>query len=197
MPSSIPATWPPSRNCSSCSRRAATGRGRVYEQDTFPAATCGFTQQRPESVGHIRITPRPIRWRCRSSSPITCRPMRISRSRCGMRLARQFLRTAPMLKLFEREEVPGDDAQSDEQLLSSRSARATPATTWWAPARWARARTRWRWSTQLRVHGLAGLRVIDASVMPRVTSSNTCAATLMIAEKGADLVLQAAKADAG
>jgi len=44
-------------------------------------------------------------------------------------------------------------------------------------------------SADLKVHGVQGLRVIDASVMPRVTSSNTCAASMMIGEKGADLIL--------
>jgi choline dehydrogenase len=42
---------------------------------------------------------------------------------------------------------------------------------------------------ELKVHGLSGLRIIDASVMPMMPSANTYAATLMIAEKGADLVL--------
>jgi choline dehydrogenase len=46
---------------------------------------------------------------------------------------------------------------------------------------------------KLRVHGLAGLRVIDASVFPTVTSGNTNAPAIMVGEKGADLVL----ADAG
>jgi choline dehydrogenase len=44
--------------------------------------------------------------------------------------------------------------------------------------------------TRLRVHGIQNLRVIDASVFPAVTSGNTNAPTIMVAEKGADMVLQ-------
>jgi choline dehydrogenase len=43
--------------------------------------------------------------------------------------------------------------------------------------------------TQLKVHGLEGLCVIDSSVMPQITSANICAPTMMIAEKGADMIL--------
>ena len=43
---------------------------------------------------------------------------------------------------------------------------------------------------RLRVHGLDGLRIVDASIFPNLTSGNTHAAVLMVAEKGADLILQ-------
>jgi choline dehydrogenase len=46
---------------------------------------------------------------------------------------------------------------------------------------------------RLKVHGMTGLRIVDASVFPNITSGNINAATMMVAEKGADIILEDAK----
>ena len=66
---------------------------------------------------------------------------------------------------------------------------APPPSTPAAPAGWARPTAKWAVvDDQLRVHGLQGLRVIDASIMPRMISANLNASTMMIADKASDLI---------
>lgn len=167
--------------------------GKVYVLDKFEAATCGFTQQRPESIGYVRIT---------GSSPhdipevqpnyLDHETDRLVTLR-GMKWCRQFLQSGSLGELFEREEVPGPQVQTDDELMDY--ARETGNTGYhlvgtctMGPEQNPMAVV----SPELKVHGVEGLRVIDASVMPRVTSSNTNAASMMIGEKGADLVLSSA-----
>ena len=96
------------------------------------------------------------------------------------------------MRPFLTEEIfPGPQAQSDEQLLDH--VRETAGTTFhqtstcmMGPGPMAVV------DIDLKVKGMAGLRVIDASVMPTVVSGNTNATVIMIAEKGADMILREA-----
>jgi choline dehydrogenase len=114
-------------------------------------------------------------------------PADLRTGREGIRLARRIYRTAPQSELTGREVTPGDDCQSDEALDAHIRAQAQvtqhPVGTC-SMGIGAMAVV----DPQLRVHGIAGLRVVDASVMPTVPGANTNAPTIMIAERAADLI---------
>ena len=106
-----------------------------------------------------------------------------------MRMARRLLRSPELARFFVAENLPGDSATSDQELLDfARSFGAScyhvMGTARMGPASDPTAVV----DDELRVRGVAGLRVVDASVMPNMVSGNTCAATMMIAEKAADLI---------
>ena len=90
------------------------------------------------------------------------------------------------------ETLPGRDVQSDDELLHY--VQQTGSTVFHATCTCKMGRdTMAVVDDRLRVHGLERLRVIDASVMPTVTSTNTNAPTIMIAEKGAAMILDEAR----
>jgi choline dehydrogenase len=94
-------------------------------------------------------------------------------------------------ELFEAEVLPGPDAKSDEQLLDfARRAGGTVFHCVGTCRMGTDADPDAVVDSQLRVRGVEGLRVIDASVMPTVTSANTNAAALMIGERGARMILR-------
>ena len=104
-------------------------------------------------------------------------------ARAGLRLARRIYGTEPMAGLIERETIPGAEVQSDEAIDAH--IRATAATTQHPVGTCAIGPVV---DPELRVHGIAGLRVVDASVMPDVPGGNTNGPTIMIAEKASDLI---------
>jgi choline dehydrogenase-like flavoprotein len=157
--------------------------------DPFPAFTASVCNLRPESRGTTRVT---------SGDPAAApsiRPNYLATEE-DRRVAAQAIRQArgivaqPALARFAPEEVrPGIAAQSEEEL---QRAAGDIGTTIFHPAGTAAMGS--VVDHELRVTGVDGLRVIDASVMPAITSGNTNAPTMMIAEKGAEMVLAAAKA---
>jgi choline dehydrogenase len=105
----------------------------------------------------------------------------------GMKVARRIAATAPLSGYIVNEEFPGPAVQTDEDLLATLRQSGESV---FHPTSTCRMGTDERSvvDSQLRVRGIAGLRVVDASVMPAVVSGNTNAAVIAIAEKAADLI---------
>ncbi len=174
---------------------ASSETGKIVGQawlEREPGMTCGTYQTRPFSRGHVRIT---------SSDPFAApqiQPNFLADARDGDNAvaALKFLRklfSAPALARFVQAETwPGPQMQSDAALLDF--ARRT-GTTVYHPVGTCRmgSDATAPVDPQLRVNGIQSLRLIDASVIPQMVSGNTYAATIMIAERGADLLLSTAE----
>ena len=106
-----------------------------------------------------------------------------------MRLARKLLHTPELAPYFDGDALPGPEAQSDDELLDYARQYGSTAYHLIGTARMGPATDRTAVvDDQLRVHGLQGLRVVDASIMPNMPSANTYCSTMMIAEKASDMI---------
>ena len=101
--------------------------------------------------------------------------------------SRDIYRQEAFRDRWDQEVVPGDDAQSDEEMLAAIRKFATTVYHLIGTCRMGSDASSVV-TPELRVRGVEGLRVIDASVMPKITSANTNAATYMIAEKAAAMI---------
>jgi choline dehydrogenase-like flavoprotein len=106
----------------------------------------------------------------------------------GMRLAREIAGQAPLQEIVIKELKPGSECVEREELEADLRRRLMLIYHPVGTARMSDTHEQAVVDSQLRVHGLQGLRVIDASVMPTITGGNTNAPTIMIAERGADLI---------
>ena len=110
----------------------------------------------------------------------------------GVRLAREIAAQDPLRELVVKELKPGSGSTEDSELEADLRRRLMLIYHPVGTARMSDTHPQAVVDSQLRVHGLQGLRVIDASVMPTITGGNTNAPTIMIAERGADLIRDAA-----
>ena len=107
----------------------------------------------------------------------------------GLKIGRRILATSPMRHYVSEEYQPGASVTTDEQLLLH--ARNTGSTVFHPTSTCKMGLDAMAVvDPELRVYGIEGLRVVDASIMPTVISGNTNAATIMIGEKAADMVRQ-------
>lgn len=157
--------------------------------EKHPGFTIGGQVMRPRSRGTVHI---------RSGDPLShpaIQPNFLDDEvdRQGMisiiRWARRIMGQPALAPHFDHEMLPGAQLQTDEELLAY--IRATGSTGFHQSGTCAMGTVL---DERLRVRGVEGLRVVDASVMPRVVSSNTNAATMMIGEKAADLIREDARA---
>ncbi|MFC4706172.1 aldehyde dehydrogenase family protein [Paraburkholderia caffeinitolerans] len=164
--------------------------GKGFGLDAFPGFNVGFFQLRPESRGHLHV---------RSTDPLDDPVIEPRYLSCEMdrqamldalRMSRTIVRQPGMAAFVERETRPGIDVRDDEGLLQY--IRKSGQTSWHPIGTCkmgvdAMAVV----DPELNVRGVRGLRVADSSVMPTMCSPNTNAASIMIGEKAADLVLSA------
>jgi len=171
---------------------ASFAPGPIRRLDDRPGMTGGMWQMRPLSRGYVEaksgdphmapaINPRYL-------SEETDRRAAIG----GLRAARRLFRAPALEPYFVAEILPGAEVVGDDELLDY--ARQYGSTVFHATCTCKMGHDRMAVvDDQLRVHGLQGLRVIDASVMPTVTSTNTNAPTIMIAEKGVAMIAEEAR----
>ena len=159
---------------------------------TFNAITPSVCNLQPTSRGHVRIkAPDPLQ-----APAITLNYLSAAEDLevavAGLRFTRRIM-AAQALSKFEPEEwKPGPEIQTDEEL--SRAARDLGTTIFHPVGTCKMGHDPMAVvDDRLAVHDIAGLRVIDASIMPRISSGNTNAPTVMIAEKGAEYILEDAR----
>jgi choline dehydrogenase len=163
---------------------------RLLNPDPFSAFLLSFNACRPTSRGFLRIVSPDFR-----AAP-TIVPNYLSTDQdsadalTGAKLLRNLATTRPLADIITAEIKPGPDVKTDDDLLADFRARAD---TVYHPVGTCAMGPDPRTAVvdaRLRVRGLRGLRVIDASIFPTITSGNTNAPTVMVAEKGAHMVRQ-------
>jgi choline dehydrogenase len=169
--------------------------GQIGQLDDFPGITAGAWQMRPLSRGYVEAKSADPR----EAPAINPRYLSEQTDRRaivgGLRFARRLFAAPALAKYCGAEILPGAQVETDDELLDY--ARRNGSTVYHATCTCKMGGDQLAVvDDELRVHGLERLRVIDASVMPAVTSTNTNAPTIMIAERGADLIRRAARAAA-
>jgi choline dehydrogenase len=170
--------------------RARPGKRELMRPDPYPGFLLGAQPCRPTSRGALTL---------RSADPlaapvITPNSLSTAHDRQEMLEATQFLRrlaAMPALhRLIGEELQPGAHMRSDDQLAEDIRQRASTVFHPVGTCRMGRNIAEAVVNHRLQAHGLLGLRVVDASAFPLLTSGNTNAPTIMLAEKGAALLME-------
>ena len=159
------------------------------ELEKEPGFTVASWQQRPESRGWVRL---------KANDPFAApviQPNYLAEEidrrvlLAGMKLARRLMHTEPLKPYVAYEDFPGPNVHSDDELMGAAKQRGTTTFHPMGTCKMGPASDRMAVvDDQLRVHGIEGLRVADASIMPTMLSANLNAATIMIGDKASDMI---------
>ena len=170
--------------------KAPPGRRPLMNPDPFSGFLTGAQPTRPTSRGFLEI---------KSANPFEApaiHPNYLStefdRQEMieGMRFLRKLAEAPALADIIESEIAPGKNVQTDEEFISDIRARASSVFHPVSTCRMGPDPERDVVDQRLRTYGLKNLRVVDASIFPTITSGNTNAPAIMVAEKGADFILQ-------
>jgi choline dehydrogenase len=163
---------------------------RLLNPDPFPGFLMSFNTCRPTSRGTIHI---------RSSDPLSSpaiSPNSLATAADvqdvfeGARVLRRIAGAPPLAQVIETEREPGAQVQSDAEVLADFRRRAGSVFHACGTCAMGADPRSSVVDQRLRVRGVSGLRVVDAAIFPNISSGNTNAPTLMVAEKAADLILE-------
>jgi len=174
--------------------KAPPGSRPLMSPDPYPGFLLSVSPCRPESRGHLQI---------RSPDPFAAPAVYpnylatehdVAEMLAGVRFLRRLAGTPALSALIEEELKPGPGVQGDDALIQDIRQRAGTVFHPVSTCRMGPDAADSVVDARLKVHGLAGLRIVDASIFPSLTSGNTNAPAIMVGEKGADLILQDAAA---
>jgi len=174
--------------------RALPGKRALMRPDPFPGFLLSAQPCRPTSRGHVTIA---------SADPLAPPVIApnylatgedVAAMLAGSRLLRRLAAAPSFAAVIDAELEPGPAVQSDAEMIADIRARGSSVFHPVGTCRMGPDPATSVVSPRLTVHGVAGLHVVDASVFPAVTSGNTNAPTIMVAEKGAEMILADAKA---
>jgi choline dehydrogenase len=169
--------------------KSLPGKRALTRTDPFSGFTTSVSPCRPTSRGHLEI---------KSSDPHAAPAIHpnylatnhdVEELLAGAHFLRKLAATPALASIIDAELKPGLGKAGDEALIADIRARAYSVFHPVSTCRMGPETAENVVDHRLRVHGLSGLRVIDASIFPTVTSGNTNAPAIMVGEKGSDLVL--------
>ena len=167
---------------------APQGKRPLMSPDPYPAVRLGFNPTKPTSEGWISL---------KSSDPFespkfagnylsTEEDKKVMIS--GMHLMRKFLQTNAMKDIVEQEILPGSDILDDESFMEFARNEGGTVFHQCGTCRMGKDISCSVVDERLRVHGISGLRIVDASIFPRIPTGNTNAPAIMVGEKAADII---------